>query len=280
MSRRFIKAVLLVLLVAGLAGSGGAQKPAKNVVIPMMALLSGEAGSRITDDGLGPYVHQGTTSEENNLTIDTDGHFLMVVRAVSGRKLDLLFDTQCTPPPQPNPDDCADPDFLFSTSPVQTTYWMLRTYWKCRYIPHDDEAEPYTELIRSTTRRDSTILNLKTMVPGETVGVSVEGMRFRPTDSGQTPEYDESLDFYLMTGQQALDGAPGSAAYLLVTATDWDGDGAMDWVLRTIPGKVVIKSYDRTDVLLDGECFRLSSDFPCGYGSFKLPYELKIVPIR
>ena len=54
----------------------------------------------------------------------------------------------------------------------------------------------------------------------------------------------------------------------------------MDWILRTIPGKVVIRSYDRTDVLLDGECFRLTSDWPCEYGSFKLPYELKIAKLK
>ncbi len=272
MSRRFVKAVLLVLLVAGVVGSGVAQKPARNVVIPMMALLSGESGFRITDDGFGPYVHQGTATDLNNVTIDTDGHFLMVVRDVSNRKLKLLFNTPCIPPAGPNPDDCPDPSFLLSSTAVETTYWMLRTYWKCRYIPHEDpDGTKWTELIRSTTRKDSTILNLRTMAMGETVGVSVEGMRFCTAET--------ALDCFLMTGQQ-LELDPGSAAYLLVTATDWDGDGAMDWILRTIQGKVVIRSYDRTDVLLEGECFKLSGPYPCRYGSFKLPYELKIAPLR
>jgi hypothetical protein len=272
MSRTLIKVVILALLVAGIAGSGVAQKPARNTVIPMMASLSGETGFKITDDGLGPYVHQGTTTELNNLTIDTDGHFLMVVRAVSGRKLNLLFETQCLPPADPNPDDCPNPSYLLSSTAVGTTYWMLRTYWKCRYISHAGDAEPWTELIRSTTRKDSTILDLRAMAPGETVGVSVEGMRFCEAESGS--------ECYLMTGTQWSASAPGSAAYLLVTATDWDGDGAMDWILRTIPGKVVIKSYDRTDILPDGECFRLSGSYPCAYGSFKLPFELKIAKVN
>ncbi len=281
MSQKFIRAVLMVLLVAGVVGTGVAQKGGRSVVIPMMALFSGESGVKITDDGLGPYVHQGTTTELNNLQIEGDGHFTMVVRSVSGRKVNLLFDTLCRLPGTPNPDGCADPYFLLSTTPVQTTYWSLRTYWKCRYIPHEEpDGTKWTELIRSTTRKDSTILNLKTMVKGETVGVSIEGTRFRPSDNQGTPAYDESLDFYLMTGQPLLETSPGSAAYLLVTATDWDGDGVMDWILRTIPGKLVVKEYDRTAVLPDGDCFRLNSDYPCGYGSFKLPYELKIARIK
>ena len=119
MSQRSIQAVLLVLLIAGVAGSGVAQKPVKTVVIPMMALFTGDSGYKISDDA-GPYVHQGTTTDLNNLTIDTDGHFIMVVRAVSGRFVNLLFDTPCTPGPT-NPDDCPDPNFLLSTDPVQTT---------------------------------------------------------------------------------------------------------------------------------------------------------------
>jgi hypothetical protein len=278
MSRKLLQALLLALLVAGVVGTGVAQKGGKSVVIPMTALFSGESGVKITDDGLGPYVHQGTTTELNNVQIEGDGHFIMVVRTVSHRMLNLLFDTQCRPPVDPNPVDCADPNFLLSPTPVQTTYWMLRTYWKCRYIPHvENDGTIWTELVRSTTRKDSTILNLKTMVPGETVGVSVEGMRFNPTDNESTTGYDEStLDNYLMTGTQLLESSPGSAAYLLVTATDWDGDGVMDWILRTIPGKVVIKEWDRTDVLPDGDCFRLTCGFPCEYGSYKLPFELKI----
>jgi len=264
MSRRFIKAVLLVLFVAGVAGSGVAQKPAKTVVIPMMALFTGDSGYRITGDG-GPYAHQGTATDLNNLTIEKDGHFIMVVRAVTGRWVNLLFNAQCTSA-EPNIEDCADPDFLLSADAVQTTYWSLRTYWKCRYISHADEAEPWTELIRSTTRKDATILNLKAMTPGETVGVSVEMMTFK---------VDESEDLYGLTGQP-LPGEAGSAAYLLITATDWDGDGIMDWTLRTIPGRVVIKEWDRTTVLLNGEALRLTCGYPCEYGSFILPFELKV----
>ena len=269
MSRRSIQTFLLVVLVAGVAGRGIAQKPAKSIVIPMMALLTGDSGYRITGDG-GPYTHQGTATDLNNLTIENDGHFIMVVRAITGRWVNLLFNAQCTSH-EPNIEDCADPDFLLSADAVQTTYWSLRTYWKCRYISHADEAEPWTELIRSTTRKDATILNLKAMTPGETVGVSVEMMTFK---------VDGSDDLYGLTGQPLNPVDPGSAAYLLVTATDWDGDGAMDWILRSIPGKLVIKSYDRTDILPDGDCFRLTCGYPCEYGSFKLPVELKIAKLK
>jgi len=281
MSRRCANVVLGALFIAAVLGgaavtSGGA--PAKD--IPMMALFTERAGDKITGDGGGFYVHQGTSLDVNNVSISgRDGYFVMVVRASSERSVNLNFNAQITQDAV-NPAECAKAYFLATPEiQVQTVYWSLRTFWKCRYIPHvEPDGTTWTELIRSTTRRDQTFLNLTTMRPGETVAVSVEGWRFRPPDDSATElPIDESVDSYLMTGVQSDPDAPGSAGYLLVTATDWTGDGVMDWILQTIPGKIVIKQYDRADdVLPNGDAFHMTCGYPCEYGGFQMPFELRI----
>lgn len=280
MSRKFSKAVLLAMFTAVVLATTAVLWAAAAKDIPMIAFFSADPSNKIFGDSSMPYVHQGTTLGVNNLTISgREGYFVMAIYANSGRYANLLFDTRRTFPDVTNPVECANAYFLDTpVIPVQTTYWFLRTYWRCRYIPHEEpDGTTWTELIRSTTRKDATILNLKAMVPGETVGVSVEMMKFRPRDSGLTPGYDESQDLYGLTGKQLDPEAPGSAAYLLVTATDWNGDGVMDWILRTIPGKVVIKQYGRADdVLPHGDGFLMTCGYPCEYGSFSLPFELKI----
>jgi hypothetical protein len=282
MSRRCADIILGAVFVAAVLGgaaltSGGA--PAKD--IPMMALFSERVGDKITGDGGGFYFHQGTTLDVNNVSISgREGNFVMVVRASSGRYVNLDFGARVTPPEGPNLAECAKAYFLATPEiKVQTVYWLLRTYWKCKYITHDEpDGTTWTELIRSTTRRDQTMLNLTTMSPGETVAVSVEGWRFRaPDDTATELPIDESLDGYLMTGVQWDPDAPGSAGYLLVTATDWTGDGVTDWILRTIPGKIVIKSYDHADdILPNGDAFHMTCGYPCEYGGFQMPFELKI----
>lgn len=282
MSRRWTNVILGAVSVAAvLAGaaamSGGA--PARD--IPVSALFSERVGDKVTGDGGGYYVHQGTSLDVNNISISgKDGCFVMVVRASSGRFVDLDFGARVTPPEAVNPPECAPANFLASPeTPVRSFYWYLRTYWKCRYISHlEPDGTIWTELIRSTTRKDQALLNLTTMKPGETVGVSVEGWRFQPPDDPATPlPLNESADSYLMTGVQSDPDAPGSAGYLLVTATDWNGDGVLDWILRTIPGKIVIKQYDRADdILPNGDAFRMTCGYPCEYGGFQMPFELKI----
>lgn len=280
MSQRLLKAALLAALAAGvLLGTASAQKGGgtSSKDIPMKAIFSDGSDFRITGDAV-PYVHQGSQAGQTYIVLDGNGSFVMAAYSSTGRNPNLLFDTCWSLPTAENPVECADPYFLPPQAfPVQSTYFFLRTYWKCRYIAHvEEDGTTWTELIRSTTRRDAAILNLKTMSPGETVGVSVEMMRFRVTDNALTPGYDESQDLYGLTGRP-LPGMPGSAAYVLVTATDWNGDGVMEWILRSIPGKIVIKQYDRADdVLLQGDAFRTVSDWPCEYGSFILPFELKI----
>ena len=280
MSRKSLNIVIwclfvVVALVGAAAMSGGA--PAKD--IPMTALFSERGGDKIMGDGGGFYVHQGTSLDVNNVSLSgREGNFVMVVRANSGRFVDLNFDTRVAPPESENPSECAKGYFLATPDrPVQTVNWFLRTYWKCKYIPHEDETGKWTELIRSTTRRDQTMLNLTTMRPGETVAVSVEGWSFRAPDDPGTPSIDESVDSYLMTGLQGDPDAPGSAGYLLITATDWTGDGIMDWILQTIPGRIVIKQYARADdVLPNGDAFHMTCGYPCEYGGFQMPFELKI----
>ena len=283
MSRRTLNIVLWGTFIAVVLGGGAAVMsggpPVKD--IPITALFSERVGDKITADGGGFYVHQGTSLDVNNISITaSDGHFLMVVRASSGRYVNLDFGTRVTPPEGPNPAECAKAYFLATPeTKVQTVYWLLRTYWKCKYIPHiEPDGTTWTELIRSTTRKDQTTLNLTTMKPGETVAVSVEGWRFRaPDDTANELPIDESLDIYLMTGVQWDPDAPGSAGYLLVTATDWTGDGVMDWILRTIPGKIVIKSYDHADdILPNGDAFHMTCGYPCEYGGFQMPFELRI----
>lgn len=47
--------------------------------------------------------------------------------------------------------------------------------------------------------------------------------------------------------------------------------------VRTIPGKIVIKQYDRADdVLPNGDAFHMTCGYPCEYGGFQMPFELKI----
>lgn len=269
-------AVFAAVVIGGVAAVKSDGAAAKT--IPMMALFSDRAGDKVTGDGGGFYAHQGTTLDVNNISISGNtGDFVMVVRASSGRYVNMRFDTRWADPAVPNPDECAEAYFLDTPAiPLQTYYWFLRTYWKCRYIPHEEpDGTTWTELIRSTTRKDATILNLTTMKPGETVGVSIEMMRFRAPDSLLTPTYDESQDLYGLTSQ-VPPGEAGSAIYLLVTATDWNGDGVMDWILRTIPGRVVIKEYDRTCELARGDSFSMGGDWPCKYGSFGMPLELRI----
>jgi hypothetical protein len=270
MSRPFLKTALWILCLMGLVGSPATQNAAAarpSSQIPLLAFLSAEAPNKITGDGAF-YVHQGTTPGLNCIRLESDGSFVMTVYAASQRRVDLKFDDLFAPPRNTNPIECAAASFLASPeAPVPATFWSLRTYWKCRYIPHTGpDGTTWTELIRSTTRKDAKILDLRAMSLGETVGVSVEMMSFRVGNTG---------DPYGLTGQP-LESAPGSAAYLLVTATDWDGDGAMDWVLRTIPGRLEVKEWDRTAVLPEGEAFRLTCGYPCEYGAFALPFELKI----
>lgn len=287
MAQRFWKVALLALLVAPVAlGTATALKSAvkpPTTDIPVLALFSDRPGDKITGDSGIPYAYQGTRPGEDYLVINKSGSFVMGINAPAGlgRYANLEPDTQLFPPePEiPTGTECANASFLPSPPDVDvpTTYWFLRTYWKCRYVPHvEEDGTTWTELIRSTTRRDATILNLNSMQPGETVGVSVEMMRFRVRDNTKTLDYDESQDLYGLTGRN-LPELPGSAAYLLVTATDWNGDGIMDWILRTIPGKIVIKQYDRADdVLLYGDGFKMVGNWPCEYGTFSLPFELKI----
>jgi hypothetical protein len=277
MSRQFFKifslALLAVVVVLGAmaaqkGGGGGGTKD-----IPMKAVLSGGL-NKITGDPGGFYVHQGTKSGMNSLLITQTGafpgYFAMVIYANSGRYVNLLFDTLLYSPTEPLPVGCGYPYFLYPpyspNDPVETTLFSLRTVWKCQYIPHDG----WTELIRSTPTLDPTILNLATMRMGDTVGVSFEMAQFRVNDDPETPGYNESEDGYGLTSY------PHGAGYLLVTATDWDGNGVMDWILRTISGRLVVVEHDRTADLPHGDCFKLTSGAFCEIGSFWLPFELKI----
>jgi len=274
MLRQFFKIFSLALLavviglgamaIPTLSGGGGGS----NADIPMQAVFSD--GFKITsDNSIVPYVNRGNKPGMNYVVIgspNTSGHFVMAIYSNTGRYVNLLFATPCSPEETPA-GGCPDAYFLDSPNDlVPTTYFSLRTVWKCQYIPHDG----WTEFIRSTTKRDATILNLTKMTPGETVGVSFEMAKFRVNDNPLTSGYDESQDLYGLTSY------PTGAGYLLVTAGDWDGDGVMDWILRTISGRLVVKEHDRTTDLPQGDCFRLTGGWPCEYGSFRLPFELKI----
>jgi hypothetical protein len=277
MSRQFFKIFSLALLavivvvgsVAGQKGGGGGTKD-----IPMKAVFSD--GFKITGDSDLLYVHQGTGPGMNSLVIFQIGGWLkgafeMVIHSNSGRYVNLLFDNAVDfPPTDPLPAGCGYPYFLYPpysrTEPVETTQFRLGTIWKCQWIPHDG----WTELIRSTTRKDATILDLTTMRMGETVGVSFEMAEFRVKDDPLTPGYDESVDGF------GLSGYPHGAGYLLVTATDWDNNKIMDWTLKTISGRLVVKEYDRTADLPYGDCFKLNSGSLCYCGAFSMPFELKI----
>jgi len=280
MSRQFFKIFSLALLAAIFvlgaiaiptpAGGGG------NADLPMKAIFSDGSSFKILNDHSGqPYVHQGNKSGMNYVVIgspSTSGHFVMAIYANSGRYVNLRFDTLLHNPLEPVTGGCPDPYFLDSPDVlVPTTYFFLRTFWKCQYIDHLYENPPWIEFIRSTTSKDASILNLTKMLPGEKIGVSFEMASFRANDDLNTPGYDESQDLY------HLSGYPTGAGYLLVEATDWDGNGVMDWILRTIPCKLVVKAFGRTDdVLPQGDCFKLTDGWPCEYGSFGLPFELKI----
>jgi hypothetical protein len=281
MSRQFFKifslTLLAVFVVLGTTAGqkGGGDSGSKD--IPMKAIFSD--GFKITsDDSSIPYVNQGNKPGMNYVVIgspNTSGHFVMAIYANTGRYVNMLFDNLLIEPEEPLPGGCGYPYFLYPpysrSDLVATTYFFLRTFWKCQYIPHvEPDGTTWTEFIRSTTSKDATILNLTKMVMGETVGVSFEMARFRVNDDQQTPGYDESQDLYGLTSY------PTGAGYLLVTATDWDGNGVMDWILRTISGKLVVVAHDRTDVLPQGDCFRLTSGWPCECGSFGLPFELRI----
>jgi hypothetical protein len=260
----FVLGAMAIPTPAGGGGGGGS-----NADIPMKALFSDGSSFKITsDDSNVPYVNQGSKPGVNYVVISgpsTSGNFVMAIYTNTGRYANMLFDTLM----HGESPAAGCPDAYFLDSPdaiVPTTYFFLRTYWKCQYIPHDG----WTEFIRSTTKRDATILNLTKMTPGETVGVSFEMARFRVNDDPNTLGYDESQDLYGLTSY------PTGAGYLLVTSGDWDGDGIMDWTLKTISGKLVVEEYDRTTTLPDGDCFRLTGGWPCEYGSFRLPFELKI----
>jgi hypothetical protein len=278
MPRKFLKVVFLALVATGVVmGAAAVLKAAATTGkdIPMIAFVSTDPPNKILGDSSMAYVHQGTKPGMNYLVIGqpgTSGHFVMAIYANSSRHVNILFDSLFYPPPAPNPGECIYPHFLSSpANPVDTTYFYLRTVWKCRYIPHvDPDGTQWTELIRSTTAKDATILDFTKMRMGETVGVSFEMATFRGPDNPLTPAYDESQDLYGLTSY------PHGAGYVLVTAGDWDGNGVMDWTLRTIPGRLVVVEHDRTADLPQGDCFKLTSGWPCEWGSFGLPFELKI----
>jgi hypothetical protein len=266
MSREFLKAVLLAVLVTVLIGAASGQKGGGDTGkdIPMIAILSTDPPNKILGDSSMPYVHQGTKVNQNYVMLGgKDGYFVMTIRAATGRHVNLLFDTLLYPPAAPNPGDCIYPYFLSSPAvPVQTESFSMRTVHKCLYSVKEDSEGPYTEFIRSTSTMPQSILDLRKIPMGETVGVSFEMIQFRAPNS---------------TDAYALSGHPLGAGYVLVTAGDWDGNGVMDWIIRTIPGRVKILQVDRaTDVLPHGDCFKLTSGWPCEDGSFGLPFELKI----
>ena len=271
MKWRFFKVFSLALLavffafgaMAGQKDGGGGSKN-----IPMKAVFSGRLGDKITSDGKGAYIHQGTKSGMNSLLISKQvpwmmGSFSMTVYATTGRHMNLLFNAPVDfPPAEPLPAGCGYPYFLYDPysldTPVETARFHLQTFWKCQVIQHDT----YTEFIRATPTQDQTILDLTAMRPGETFGVSVEMIEFVAPES---------------TDGFGLLGYPRGAGYLLVTATDWNGDGVMDWILKTISGQLVIKHYGRADDdLPNGDHFRMSSGSFCYCGTFWMPFELKI----
>jgi hypothetical protein len=276
MSRNLLKAVLLAVLVTAVIGAASGQKGGGGDTgkdIPMIAILSTDPPNKIFGDSSMPYVHQGTRVTQNFVMMGgKDGYFAMTIRAATGRRVNLLFDTFMYPPENPNPGDCIYPYFLSSPAvPVQTESFSMRTVHKCLYSVKEDSEGPYTEFIRSTSTMPQSLLDLRKIPMGETIGVTFEMIKFRAPDFGPTRDYDESMDVY------SLGGYPVGAGYVLVTATDWDGNGAMDWIIRTIPGRVKILQFDRaTDVLPHGDCFKLLSGWPCEDGSFLMPFEVKI----
>lgn len=266
MSRDLLKAVLLAVLVTVLIGAASGQKGGGDTGkdIPMIAFLSTDPPNKIFGDSSMPYVHQGTRVNQNYVMMGgKDGYFAMTVRAATNRYVNLLFDAFMYSPPNPNPGDCIYPYFLSSPAvPVQAEYFSMRTVHKCLYSVKEDSEGPYTEFIRSTSTMPQSLLDLRKIPMDETIGATFEMIKFKAPNS---------MDIY------SLGGYPLGAGYVLVTATDWDGNGVMDWIIRTIPGRVKILQYDRaTDVLPHGDCFMLYSGWPCEDGAFLLPFELKI----
>jgi hypothetical protein len=267
MKGRFFMIFTLVLLAVVIAfGTMAAQKGGGDTGkdIPMIAFLSVGQPNKIYGDSFVPYVHQGTRVNQNYVMMGgKDGYFAMTVRAATGRYVNLLFDAFMYPPENPNPGDCIYPYFLSSPAvPVQTESFSMRTVYKCLFSVKEDSEGPYTEFIRSTSTMAQSILDLRKIPMGETIGATFEMIKFKAPNS---------TDIY------SLSGYPLGAGYVLVTATDWDGNGVMDWIIRTIPGRIKILQFDRaTDVLPHGDCFKLTSGWPCEDGSFLLPFELKI----
>ena len=82
-------------------------------------------------------------------------------------------------------------------------------------------------------------LNFTTMRMGETKGVCGLGntIRFRTKDNSATRNHDESQDEY---------GLVMDPQYYLVKATDWDGNGVLDWILTPVCGDLKVKEADGT----------------------------------
>ena len=200
-------------------------------------------GKMSDDTAILPYVYQGSRTGQNYLVISqpgTTGDFRMCIHGGSGRFVKLLFNDVLR-----EPASCLGK--LIPYAPRTPILFIRQS--KSRLKPHIFSSvrrgnantstmmmhrTPWTELIPMEN-----YLNFTTMRMGKTGGLYDLGntIRFRTKDNSATGNRDESQDEY---------GLVMDPQYYLVKATDWGGNGVLDWILTQVCGDLKVKEADGT----------------------------------
>lgn len=283
MSARFLRVFLLALLAAGvLLGTASAQKGGGGTAtkdIPLIATFYGFDSSgnalKITNDVInGAYVHQGNKPGQNKIVFSA-GSLIFSIYKESGRWVNLSFD-QVLEAPVPILDlkseyNCRPPYFIYPEiwSSITTTYFFIRTLNEYQRVIHgENPLDPWAEF----TSLVRTYPDFLKMSEGQVKYVCGVGntVPFR-TDDPNTG-LDESQD------QFALFQEP---QFYEIQATDWNGDGVTDWVIRPYAGHFKVWDTDNKEY----------KDFPqgciprrvtssafrdCNHGEFAMPFELRL----
>jgi len=255
------------ILIIGLSASLAQKKPGGNSNLQLKAILSStvvdsktglEIRSKIVNDSkypLTPYASLSGTNSVYILAPNQSGEFVMSVVAKSRRAVRMLFDDCVAAPLQSSPQICGDPWFLYGKD-IETTYFWIRSR---------DEFQ--VAINGSTTEFTPTggILNFTKMNIGEIKGVILKNNFQFP---GSTVYFTFQDPFYV-----------------LVKATDSDSDGVMDWILTPVFGPLSV--YDPESRIWtdypEGSVPRLvrSNVSPdCNYGTYRMPFELKIARLQ
>lgn len=226
--------VVVAILVVGLALTlvlpGVLAAGKTNQTVYLRASFRDATTDRVQSDGQGPYANAPFITA----IINAAGELQFTLDAKSGRRVIFIFDEQ-----------------LLSGSCLESP-------------PDTAGAEPVTLAFFTTHNSTSYELpqvNLLAMTPGQSAMVTI----WIGFDTASRPG-----TFYSKWNRDYNPNDPTrKASYLIVTASDKNGDGVVDrWTLSTIPGTDDKANLHRLWPV------RGNKYAYCDYGNFRMPFEL------